>query len=105
MAGKRLRDVTDMVRSRNAGAFLLTFDIMFRSDDEYVAVRDAGVLGPELFARLYQVPVEAVKVTPYDTVRAIKVTVPRRTSGGSPDDTDVDGAQQYVPLLDIELPE
>lgn len=101
----KLRDAADMVRSRNAGAFLLTFDILFDHEADYTRTRDAGVINPRLFQQLYGADPAAVRITPYDLVRAFKVTIPRRTSGGSPEDTDVDGAQQFVPLLDLEIPD
>lgn len=96
-----LYELTTVLRSKNAGPFEITIDLMFDDDDRYRRVRDAGVLTPAAVASLYAVPVEQVRVIPFDTVRAIKVTLPR-TSGargsGSPGDRDVYGAQQHAPL-------
>ncbi len=37
-------------------------------------------------------------------LRAIKFTVRRSRPSGSPGDSDVFGAQQYAPLLEIDVP-
>jgi len=39
-----------------------------------------------------------------DPALAIKFTIKRLVSSGSPGDADIFGAQQYGPLLDIEVP-
>jgi len=40
----------------------------------------------------------------FDPACAIKFTVYRERPSGSPGETDIFGAQQYAPLLDIEIP-
>ena len=50
------------------------------------------------------VPVDQVLFTPYRAARAFKATVPRVISSGDIGDTDVYGAQQHAPLLDIDIP-
>lgn len=96
-----LYELASVLRSKNAGPFEITFDIMFDDDAAYRRVRDAGVLVPALIAARYGVPPPSVRVIPFDGVRAIKVTIPR-TSGargsGSAGDRDVYGAQQHAPL-------
>ncbi|NLG78304.1 MAG: DUF4387 domain-containing protein [Firmicutes bacterium] len=99
----RLADAAKVLRSKNSGPFQVTFDIMFDDGATYRAVRDSGVLSPGLIARLYGVQETEVKIVSYDAANAIKVTIPRRCSSGSAQDTDVYGAQYHV-LLDIELP-
>ena len=44
-------------------------------------------------------------IIPYDVAYAIKITIPRLVPSGDPGDTDVYGAQQHAPLLDIEIPD
>ncbi len=100
----KLKDLVGMLRSKNAGAFEITFDIMFTDQAAYEAVKRSGVITPQLFARLYRVPEESVQVTEYDAARAIKGTIPRRAPSGSLQDTDIYGAQQHAPLLDVEIP-
>ena len=44
-----------------------------------------------------------VAVIPFDVAYAIKITLPRKIPSGSPGDTDIYGAQQHAPLLDLEV--
>ena len=46
----KLWEVTKLVRSKNAGPFVLTFDIMFDDPDVYEKVRDSGALNKKLVA-------------------------------------------------------
>ena len=100
----RLYELAKLIRSKNAGPFELTFDIMFEDEASYRRVRDAGVLSTELIASLYGVPQEEIRVIPYDAARSIKITIPRPYISGDLDDGDVFGGQQYGPLVDIEVP-
>jgi len=45
-----------------------------------------------------------VLYTPYPAALALKGTIPRRVSSGDVGDTDVYGAQQHAPMLDVEIP-
>ena len=99
-----IRDLAVVCKSKNAGPFDLTIDVVFDSADVFRKVRDTGVLGPELFARLYNVPVGDVLFTPYEAARAFKATLPRVVPSGDVGDTDVYGAQQHAPLLEVDIP-
>ena len=101
----KLRDIARVVRGKNAGALYLTLDVMFEDEATYRRVRDCGVLSPRALAPLYGVTDNEVAIIPFDVARAIKITVPRRVRSGSPGDTDVYGAQQHVPLMQLEVPE
>ena len=57
----KLKDLAQLIRSKNAGPFVLTFDIMFDSMQDYLRVRDSGVISQELFASLYGTPVDEVE--------------------------------------------
>ncbi len=100
----KLKDLASVVRSKNAGAFEITFDIMFEDKEIYDKVKQAGVIGRELFARLYHTPVEQVLFAEYDAACAFKGTIPRRIPSGDIGDVDVYGSQQHIPLLDIDIP-
>jgi hypothetical protein len=100
-----LTDLTSVFRSKNAGPFLVTIDMMFGEEDGYRRVRSSGVLSPEAVASRYGVNPLDVQVTYFDTVKTIKVTIPRwGASSGAPGDRDVYGAQQHGPLLDLMIP-
>ena len=58
----------------------------------------------ELFASLYQLPVEAViSVIAFTPAKAFKATIKRPLASGDLGETDVYGAQQHVPLLELEF--
>jgi len=99
-----LSELTSVLRSKNAGALLCTLDLMFEDQSTYEKVRDSGVLTPSLIADLYGLSDNEVSIIPYDVAYAIKITIPRLHKSGDPDDSDIYGAQQHAPLLDIDIP-
>ena len=99
-----IRDIAAVCKSKNAGPFDLTIDVVFDSDEMFEKVRMTGVLCPGLFARLYNVSESAVLFTAYPAGRAFKATLPRSVSAGDVGDTDVYGAQQHAPLLGVDIP-
>lgn len=99
----RLMDLARVARSKNAGPLQLTFDLMFATEADYARALKAEGLTPARVAPLYGVSPNAVRVIPYPPALAIKITLPRPTAAGGPGDRDVYGAQQHVPLLEIEL--
>lgn len=100
----RLRDIAKACKSKNAGPFELTLDIMFENAEIFGRVRATGVINARLIADLYHVPVESVVFTEYPPAFAYKATIERRIPSGAVGDTDVYGAQQHAPMLDIEIP-
>ncbi|SDB67193.1 DUF4387 domain-containing protein [Belnapia rosea] len=100
----RIRDIAQVCKSKNAGPFMVTIDVLFEDPGLYSRVKATGVLSAALFARLYGVAEGDVLFTPYDTASAFKATLPRLVPAGDFGDTDVYGAQQHAPLLDVEVP-
>ena len=100
----KLWQLTKLIRSKNAGPFELTFDVIFKDRESYQKIRDAGLINRSWFAAVYRVAPEAVAIVNYDAANAIKITIPRPTISGDIDDTDVYGGQQYGPLVDLEVP-
>jgi hypothetical protein len=100
----RIRDLAQVCKSKNAGPFELTIDVVFDDPATFEKVKRTGVLSPSLFARLYGVRTEDVLFTVYDAALAFKATLPRLVPAGDIGDTDVYGAQQHAPLLEIEIP-
>ena len=99
-----LGTIARLIRSKNAGPFVLTFDIMFDDQATYERVRDSGVLTRERIAAIYNLPVEHVQFFHCDHARAIKASIPRPITQGDVSDTDGHGGQQYAPLIDLEIP-
>ena len=100
----RLKDIAKACKSKNAGPFHITLDIMFDDAKLFERVRATGVIRAELIAQLYGVPAESVQFTEYPPALAWKATIARRIPSGAIGDTDIYGAQQHAPLLDIEVP-
>ncbi len=100
----KLRDLAKVCKSKNAGPFEVTIDLMFETREIYDKVVKSGVINEQLFARLYGVDAKDVLYTPYPAALALKGTIPRRISSGDIGDTDVYGAQQHAPMLDVEIP-
>lgn len=101
----RLVDLARVVRSKNAGALLLTIDLMFDDRARFARARDSGALTPPVLAPLFAVGEDEVAVFHCEEALAIKITLPRRVRSGDAGDADVYGAQQYAPLLAIDLPD
>ncbi len=100
----KLRDLAKVIRSKNAGALLITLDVIFDDEETYKRVLDSGALSPRTIAPLYKVSDNEVAVIPFDVALAIKITMPRPVPAGSPGDADIYGAQQHAPLMEIEIP-
>ncbi len=102
---RRLIDLAKVVRSKNAGPFELTFDIMFDDSAKYEHVKKSGVINAHRIAEIYGVRLDDVLVCrPYDPAVAFKVTIRRPVGSGDITDRDVYGCQQHVPLMSIEVP-
>ncbi len=93
-----------LIRSKNAGPFVLTFDIMFEDEARYRRVRDSGALSRERIAAIYGLLPEQVQFFHCDHALAIKASIPRPVTQGDVSDSDGHGGQQYAPLMDIEIP-
>ncbi|MEX2194335.1 MAG: DUF4387 domain-containing protein [Thermoleophilaceae bacterium] len=106
----KLSELATVVRSKNAEPYLTTIDIYFPDDESYARVRDSGALTAESVAETYNIPEEAVYGIYFvDGVNAAKVTLFKYNGGylglGDPELGDIFGAQQHVPLLDMDIDE
>jgi len=100
----KLAEVARVIRSKNAGPYELTLDILLKDAAVYESFRRREILSADSVAALYGVPVDDIlSVVYFDPARAIKVTMKRRLPSGAPGDTDVYGAQQHAPLVDFEF--
>jgi hypothetical protein len=100
-----LIEVAEVIRSKNAGPYELTLDIIFSRPEDYISLKDSEFFTRELFASLYGVDVDTVlKVTYFDPACAVKATLVRPHVSGAPGDADVYGAQQHAPLLALRVP-
>ena len=100
----RIRDIAVICRSKNASPFLLTLDMVFPDRETFDRVKNSGVINTGLISRLYSVPEKDVLLVEFPPANAIKATIPRLHGSGDVEDTDVYGAQQHAPLMDVEIP-
>lgn len=99
-----IRDLAKLVRSKNAGPFELTFDVMFDDAERYQMVKESGAVTRETLALAYAIdPASITNFQFFDQALAFKLTIRRPRPQGSVGETDTFGAQQHVPLLDLEI--
>jgi hypothetical protein len=98
-----LHELARLIRSKNAGPFELTIDVMFETRDAYERVRSSSVLSVENVARIYSVDPALVSRFEADVAMAIKVSIPRPVASGSVEDTDIFGGQFHSPLVNLEV--
>ncbi len=100
----RLIDIASVIRSKNAGPFELTLDVIFKSRETYQRVTENDLLSVQLLCDLYKIlPEDVVNIVCFEPANAVKMTIRRQVVSGSVGDTDVYGAQQHAPLLGVEF--
>lgn len=100
----KLKDIAEVIRSKNAGPYELTFDIIFKDWDTFQAACDKKIINEEIIAKLYHIPVEdVINIIEFKPAKAIKATIVRPMASGELGETDVYGAQQHAPLVDLEV--
>ncbi|HET6143519.1 MAG TPA: DUF4387 domain-containing protein [Candidatus Acidoferrales bacterium] len=100
---RELWQFTKLIRSKNAGPFELTFDIMFKDEDSFRKVIDSGKLSAELIAELYKVAPKQVRFFVIEPLHTIKISIPRPIFSGDVKDTDVYGGQFHGPLVKLQI--
>ncbi|ATW26582.1 DUF4387 domain-containing protein [Candidatus Formimonas warabiya] len=102
---KPLKEIAAVIRSKNAGPFEITLDIIFRNAQDFQKVKETGIINKEIISRIYNLPVEKIiTFVEFEAANAIKVTIPRTRAQGSIGETDMHATQQHVPLMDIMIP-
>ncbi|MCL2218166.1 MAG: DUF4387 domain-containing protein [Defluviitaleaceae bacterium] len=97
-----LKNLADVIRSKNSGPYELTFDIMFKTQEIYEGIVAAGVINKNSFAALYNIsPDDIMEIVHFHPAKAIKVTIARPVPSGHLRETDVYGAQQHAPLMNF----
>lgn len=121
-----MKDVASIIRSKNAGPFEITFDILFDDIATFERVRASDVLRNEVIMKLYNIKDEETIVTNmyFEAALGWKCTIirPKGSEQGrlvldlyrvcdiiliddcSIGERDTFGTQQHAPLLDIEVP-
>ena len=100
----RLAELARLIRSKNAGPFQLTFDVMFEDEARYLRVKKSGAVSREVIAACFNLPAAKVLLFFCDNAYAIKASIPRPYFQGDLLESDGHGGQQYAPLMEIEIP-
>lgn len=101
----KLYEYAQLVRSKNAGPFMLTIDIIFPTDDVYRKVLKSGALEADGVAKLLNIPVNVIKRYELPLARAIKFSYPRSVPCGDFLDEDLYGCQQHRNLVYLDIPD
>lgn len=99
----KLYDAASVCRSKNAGPFQVTVDLMFRDIETYNKVLNSPRFTVEEIGQLYHTAPEKIMIKPFERILTIKVVLPRNASSGSLKDGDVYGSQQHFPLGALEI--
>ena len=98
----KLTDLAHIIRSKNAGPYELTLDIMFRDYESFEQV--CGLIDEKTICELYKItPDKIIGIVEFKPAKAIKITIKRPICSGDLGETDVYGAQQHAPLLGLEF--
>ena len=98
-----LFELCSLIRSKNAGPFVLTFDLMFSSRENYERAKRSRPLTKAMLAELYGQAEKDITLVYHDHALAIKASMPRPVFQGELRDSDCYGGQQYVPLLHLHV--
>jgi hypothetical protein len=91
----------NLIRSKDAGPFMLTIDLFFSDEHARRAFLEAGVLTAERIGELYRVDPAQVQVFDLNDIGAMKISFPRPVASGEFGDTDITGGQQYALVVDM----
>jgi hypothetical protein len=98
-----LWQLTRLVRSKNAGPFQLTFDIIFKDQKSFEHVRKSGALSAENISRIYGVSLDEVRIFELPLILALKISIPRPEISGDLNDTDIYGGQFHSRLVRLSI--
>lgn len=95
----RLGELAALIRSKNAGPFMLTIDVMFADRPTYDRVRASRCLSTARVSEVYGIPESQVMRFESDPALAVKISFPRPWVSGGAADRDIYGGQFHAPLV------
>ena len=100
----KLRDLASVIRSKNAGPFELTLDVLLKDDAAFELLTKHDVINKKVISQLYKIPEsDVIAIVYFPNARAIKATIVRPMASGALGERDVYGAQQHGPLMTFEF--
>ncbi|MCP4297971.1 MAG: DUF4387 domain-containing protein [Proteobacteria bacterium] len=101
---RKLTDLARVIRSKNAGPYELTLDMIFKTQDIYREVKEKNLINSNIISEIYKIDPSIIKgIVYFDPANAVKVTMKRELPSGAYGDNDIYGAQQHAPLLKLEF--
>ena len=104
---KKISDLASVIRSKNAGPFLTTYDLFCDKKENYSLIKESKKLNKKLLSKVLKVAENKILgIYFFDDVLGIKITIVKQRNIASGDlfCGDIFGMQQYIPLRDIEIP-
>ncbi len=99
----KLHSLAKLMRSKNAGPFSLTYDIMFENVHSYRHAIENNVLGTEISSRHLGVEPQLIRISHYNLAMATKIAVPRRVGVRDPEMPDAPGRTKQALIKADEL--
>ena len=100
----KLIDCAKVIRSKNSGPYEITFDIILKDRETFDIFCEHKFINSRLISDLYHIKEEdVINIIEFEPAHAIKATIVRPMCSGDIRETDVYGAQQHAPLLDLEF--
>lgn len=104
MVEKSIINLARTIRSKNAGSFFITFEIIFDDIQIYNQIKQNNAITRETVARVYGISPDKIQdFVYYDAGMGIKGNIRRSIPSGGPGESDVYGCQQYAPLLNLKI--
>lgn len=101
---RNILEAAKVIRSKNAGPYELTFDIMFKTKEFYEMFKSQQIINRKQMAGVLKIDEsDILNLVWFAPANAVKITIKRPISSGAPGETDIYGAQQHAPLLGIEF--
>lgn len=97
-----LKDIANVIRSKNAGPFELTLDVLLKDAEMFEKLKAADIINKKMIAELYRIPeADVISIVYFPNAKAIKATIVRPLPSGALGERDVYGAQQHAPLVNF----
>lgn len=98
-----LHELTNYMRCKNAGPFVVTFDFFCDGKEQYEAIKNSSNFNAKLISDTYGVKETDVQFFFLPDLNIIKFSIPRVHVQGSRYDQDMHQCQQILLLYDVEM--
>lgn len=101
---KKLFEYAQLIRSKNAGPFMVTIDIIFPDENTYEKILQSGAVSTANVAEKLGVDQNKLQRYELPLARAVKFSIPRPVPCGDFLDEDLYGCQMHRPIVNLEIP-